>query len=48
MKISITNIQFSIEHELDEYIYEHDKIDLLNQIIMYASDKKHEIKRGKK
>ena len=48
MKISISNIQFSIEHELDNYIYEHDKIDLLNQIIIYASNKKHEIKKGKK
>ena len=48
MKISITNIKFSIEHELDNYIYEHDKIDLLNQIIIYASNKKHEIKKEKK
>ena len=48
MKISISNIQFSIEHELDNYIYKHDKIDLLNQIIIYASNKKHEIKKGKK
>ena len=48
MKISITNIQFSIEHELDEYSYEHDKIELIDKLIIYLSNKKHEIKRGKK
>jgi len=48
MKISISNIQFSIEHELDSYNYKHDKIELLDQIIIYAANKKQEIKRRKK
>ena len=48
MKISISNIQFSIEHELDNYNYKHDKIELLDRIIIYVVNKKHEIKRRKK
>ena len=47
INLEVKNIMFFIEQVLDHH-YKHTKIEIIDKVITNLSNKKHEIKRGKK
>jgi hypothetical protein len=47
INLEVKNIMFFIDEVLDHH-YKHTKIEIIDKLIIYLSNKKHEIKRGKK